>query len=615
MTDNRYTPQTIDKLFTIPLYQRLFEWDEPQVKQLLEDLYAAFKKDSSSPYYIGMLTAFKGSNERYSLVDGQQRFTVLMLMGIVFGWADFLQSNGELRLTFFARKNDESYLRSFIDHNPATYSNPKIKAAIDCIRSFVEDKTEEKDAFINYIYKQATFFISGLPTNYSLQDLNRYFEAMNEAGKGLENHEILKVQLLKLVHPDKRYEYTRIWNAVSEMDKFLLKPGEQEKQQEYRNRNLAAFQNPTVENVLTESNQNSSTSTPLEFYSIKQIQPKSEKPQEKTKESGEQAILNFTDYLLQVLWLCLSEDKRTNATDFFKKNNLLATFYCHIKQPGAGDPKESKASVDIDMFFESLLRYRLLFDYYIIRLNSSDQRTVTYSLNQVSEEKNYEAEQHLIQYQSMLLVSTESHLWLTPYLEYLTSHINIDIEKSLNYLQAWDNDRHVNADIRLDYQSASRYWFWRLDFYLWQKRVDYFEDLKRRKIAGNYIFRANRSIEHIAPQQPKTQSRVNLDDEHLHAFGNLAMISSGQNSSLQNESFEVKRAHVESFINDSVGGNIQSLKMLKIYEFVSWNEENVRKHHNEMIAVLIDSFGFEKKYSGVIKQLRSQLFQMETETA
>jgi hypothetical protein len=43
------------------------------------------------------------------------------------------------------------------------------------------------------------------------------------------------------------------------------------------------------------------------------------------------------------------------------------------------------------------------------------------------------------------------------------------------------------------------------------------------------------------------------------------MISSGQNSSLQNESFEVKRAHVEAFINGSKGGTIESLKMLEIY--------------------------------------------------
>ena len=114
METNRFTPAEItkcDECFSIPLYQRLFEWEEPQIIGLLNDLKKS--KDKNRPYYIGMLTATQGKD----LVDGQQRFTVMMLMGIVFkdywkeGWEKFIKTNNNKpRLHFKARPDDEEYL-------------------------------------------------------------------------------------------------------------------------------------------------------------------------------------------------------------------------------------------------------------------------------------------------------------------------------------------------------------------------------------------------------------------------------------------------------------------------------------------------------------------------
>ncbi len=614
MSHNRYTPATIDKLFSIPLYQRLFEWDDAQVTQLLADLYAAFSKDSTAPYYIGMLTAYKDKDERYSLVDGQQRFTVLMLIGIVLDWDYFLKNgNGALRLNFFARKNDENYLKDLISGNLPTYINKKMSAAIECIFKFLDNIPNTRVAFSKYALEQTTFFISELPNDYNLQDLNRYFEAMNEAGKGLENHEILKVKLLKHVTAEKRHEYTCIWNIVSQMNRCLILPGEKEKEQDYKNKNLAAFLNPSIDAFSPNKNADITFSNGEEYLSILQISPNSKKPSESVREAGEQAILNFTDFILQVLWICLNEDNRINATEFFNRNKLLTTFDSYIKQlHQVKDCKEDPtACVDVDHFFKALLEYRLLFDYYVIRQNSKEQSSITYSLNHISENEEEGKKQSHIQYQSMLLVSTETQLWLTPFLDYLRSNKQTSISDSLSFLKTCDNERQNKSFVSLDYGSINRYWFWRLDYYLWLNRTKYFSDEKQRRIANNYIFRANRSIEHIAPQQPRSESRIVLDVDYLHKLGNLAMISSGQNSSLQNESFEVKKAHVQSFINDSIGGSIQSLKLLKIHEFGTWNEENLIKHHNDMVAILIESFENDENYTKIIEKLKQQILHPE----
>ena len=53
--------------------------------------------------------------------------------------------------------------------------------------------------FATNVFERLSFFFSVLPNEY-LNDpmsLNKYFEAMNAGGKGLEQHEILKVQLMR----------------------------------------------------------------------------------------------------------------------------------------------------------------------------------------------------------------------------------------------------------------------------------------------------------------------------------------------------------------------------------------------------------------------------------
>ena len=69
------------------------------------------------------------------------------------------------------------------------------------------------------------------------------------------------------------------------------------------------------------------------------------------------------------------------------------------------------------------------------------------------------------------------------------------------------------------------------------------------------------------------------------------MISSGLTSSLKNKSFEIKKAHVESHLNETVGGTIESLKLLAIYCYYNahdqkWDKEAIENHGKEMLDIL-----------------------------
>lgn len=599
---HRFTPSSIGEnyLFSIPLYQRLFEWEEAQVTQLLSDLYASFLISAQQPYHIGVLTVFYDKLlKRYSLVDGQQRFTVLMLLGIVLEWEAFLKVNGGLRLSFFARDQDENYLKATIEKkSKATFVNKKMEDAIGYIRQFLNKDLKDIDAFKTYIKDQTTFFISELPNTYTPIELNRYFEAMNEAGKGLENHEILKVRLLGNLDEavDLSY-YTKIWNQVSEMDKCLIRQEEKESIEQFKKRYFDHFLNPSALFKPTseaDSETNTSKKTENTKKTIKDIQAKNIKPNSNHRVREEGAVVDFVEFLLLVLQLTLADKKTQSITDFFKKNKLLETF-----------KNQQLSSEDSKLFLDNLLKYRLLFDYFIIRRNSQDHRSNTYTLH-FSDESSSNKE--IIQYQSMLYVSISYYIWLLPLFQQLKQFLEKPTPENfsfLTYLKEWDNNRLVGTPPVLKYGSIDRYWFWRLDYYLWEERSVFFKD-KSLRIANNYVFKSNRSIEHIAPQTPKTESNIKLNDDLLHVFGNLAMISSGQNSSLKNKSFEIKKAHVSSFVNKSVIGSIESLKLLKIFTCDTWNEKLLKEHHNEMIDVLIKSFGNEEKFTSLKTNLELQ---------
>ena len=136
-------------------------------------------------------------------------------------------------------------------------------------------------------------------------------------------------------------------------------------------------------------------------------------------------------------------------------------------------------------------------------------------------------------------------------------------------------------------------------FGAWKERAkELFEkDSPEMTIVENYVFKRNRSIEHVAPQTPKSNSMMKWDDTPedkslRDRFGNLAMISQGLNSSLSNESYEVKTAHVKSYCNGSKSGSIESLKLLIIHRDypTGWTKDSIEEHGKKMYEWLCNSF-------------------------
>lgn len=601
MNNNRYTPKDIvEQRFSIPLYQRLFAWTPKEVRKLLSDLKEHFDSErfkiEKNAYYLGMLTAIE-REEYIDLIDGQQRFTVMILMAIAFKhipeWNSFLNAGKRLKLV--ARSEDENYLRKLanddslshhlnIGNSYYNYENLYMKNALLCIYDYIEevfgDDEKAKDIYALNIYNHLTFFISELPSHYLKEatSLNKYFEVLNSTGRGLEQHEILKVKLIRNQQDSDRL--VRIWNAVSQMEFPIIRRSEDINDHQYadlyryaiKECRLGNFDNALsyIKDSINDAQENANT---IDVIPVKK----------KEKSSGFQAverqdgILSFPEFLL--LSLDLSFD--LNGKDgFYQKDKLIERFEKHV-------------ITDIDSFYNNLLFYRLLLDYYVIRRDISNGQS-RFTIN--FRDNDRENRECLRQYLSMLSVSTEFYIWLIPYMKLLLQLPNdwLDASVILQKLKDEDNMRRcVNGYPQIlrteKYPNIDRYWFWRLDYYLWEQRAEYF-NTEDRKIVDEYVFRTNRSIEHLHPQDESYNEA--WDSDITNGFGNLAMISQSFNSLQSNDNIRVKFARIQEQLDNK---SLQSLKMLVMFRSANedhskWSEQLALDNLDQMCSLLEKTF-------------------------
>lgn len=142
MTDNymirRAIPDLLNKKYYIPEYQRGYRWEETQVLDLLQDLYAFFIGDTKGQFYCLQPIVVKEkqmNNELwYEVIDGQQRLTTIRIIMQIY---DQLNSNMFTAIShkytiMYATRPDMVDIFESIKIVPPTASSP---ATIDEIPS------------------------------------------------------------------------------------------------------------------------------------------------------------------------------------------------------------------------------------------------------------------------------------------------------------------------------------------------------------------------------------------------------------------------------------------------------------------------------------------------
>lgn len=552
-----YTPQKLANAnhgLNIPIYQRLFVWEEEQIKLLLEDLYNAYQHDKDLPYdlpyYIGIITIVK-KNSRWDVVDGQQRLTFLSLFAAYCcsldkdsSWKKFLYQDSELRINYEGRPEDREDLKIIIEQKNGDIKNSNFRMFVNCITTFKEKINENTwSDFSEYVYSRASFLVSELPENYKTTDLNLFFEKMNSTGRQLTVVEQIKGKYF----PGKADLFDACLNFETK------------------------FEEPNNEcNSGTEGENNSL----LEILKNEQNRDINPEPPLTQKEESARSILSPEVFLLHCLKLHANETEKDSR-------NLLTLF----NKSKFDDSKLLK-------FWEIMKTYRKWLDDNIIYLKAMNEGAWDYNFRGDDEES--QEMDKLKQFQAMLYVSSSPYQeWvLTAYRKSQGKDVSLDLLKEIDHEQHPSDSLNENV---LKYGCVDRYWFWKLDYLLWERFTDenacsFFKEYdlsgSEKEAIRTYRFRPNRSIEHLHPQ---TDAGA-WEEEQKHRFGNLAMISSSFNSAQSNDSIGIKFARLTD-VQLKIPGRLESIKLLLMFKSAKesvdgWTSDAVEDHENKMFELL-----------------------------
>lgn len=161
----------LNKKLTIPEYQRPYEWGKSNVFILLEDIIENYKEDSE--INLGSIILFK-NNEKFEIVDGQQRIITLSLLLNVL--------NPNIDITFF---NEEMLCVSSTEI--------KIIKNYHSIKELIH-RLEEKDnlnikKFYKYLEHNVKFYL--LEVN-KIEESFQLFDGRNSKYKDLSPVDLLK---------------------------------------------------------------------------------------------------------------------------------------------------------------------------------------------------------------------------------------------------------------------------------------------------------------------------------------------------------------------------------------------------------------------------------------
>lgn len=356
---------------------------------------------------------------------------------------------------------------------------------------------------------------------------------------------------------------------------------------------------------------------------IKNKDTKEEKPERFN------SIINFPNFLLQVLQIWLSQTKRNEKVALDDKQ-LIDQFEKYILLKGHGNQEHERVIENVKGFMFTLLKCKFIFDQYIVKRDYSTdhddwsiKRLKLYERNSsyvnTFEGNNTDIAQRVLLLMTAFHVSTPTlsyKYWLNGALYWLYQNKDkseSDYFNALQHLarkfifQRYLNEKqidyfdliygnHTIDDFKIDPSKLSfgniesNFVFNYLDFLIYCDSEN-----SNDKVIKNFKFTQRSSVEHFYAQQVEAADSK-LDDENLHSFGNLCLISSSKNSSIGNRLPSAKRDY---FMHEINKGKIDTLKLYRMIQMLGeekvWKKEQIEEHEKAMLKL------FESDYYDFVK--------------
>lgn len=600
--------------YLIPMYQRNYAWEEPHLRQLIQDVWDKFKENKDRNYYIGTLVAHRRPNGVYETVDGQQRLTTLNIIlcaiknelnvqDLDISW--FTKVN----ISYEYRERSSITLSTLYDHNrDDELRDYAIRRMYNNVQQSIVNMGDIK-GFLEYLFEKVKITRVILPAD---TDLNHYFEIMNSRGEQLETHEILKALIMRSssASPYKNWLIGQIWEACADMDRFVAMNFTKDIRETIFGKEWNTFSWEKLDEIV-EKDQSTNKVQENEQFSIEDVYKSDSNISitETTRDADRfKSVIKFPGFLLHVLRVMKEEDIPLDD------KRLLQTFSKYIEEKDFADK-----------FILNLLKLRFLFDKFVIKRDFKDDTaneklnllTLTKQKESFSYNNTYpEAEENkrVIMIESMFHVSLPSQNykhWLSAVLRYINQ--SNDGQGLGDYLEELarkymfgrflsDKRDEENFYYNAIFEKANIQLVNNIKFPTYTEHIDLFIfnyiDYCIWKAAWNkdknsefakFEFTSRNSIEHFYPQHPLTGQP--MDDDHLHDIGNLCLISSSKNSELRHYSPSAKTEHYGKSEYDSLKQalmmniiNEKKKKSSKTEEI--WWENDVKDHHKYILDLI-----------------------------
>ncbi len=573
--------------YFIPDFQRSFVWNEKDVRQLLNDMAEdAGNYEIETKNLVGYLLGtvvliFDRENNRYIVVDGQQRLTTLTLIAlaiektIIFReykddiWTQ-RRATARQAYCFF----DESYefTNAHIEHDEHLHfgkyygklirgeateediekeEDSNIQEVYSTILGHLEELNRQQLAhFVSYFFHCVKLIVTIAPSEAKAFQL---FEILNDRGRSLEPMDLIKNTFLKGLaqanNDDK--EFNDNWEKI-------------------------------MDNLQIDKKRKISSSTFLKYYllSIKGINVKAEKLFNHFKENPMPAdeILQFVDGMAKASAIYAQIEK--GKYDAYNNDDNMGLLF---------------KVLGIRQFHPMLMPFyyaeentkREILDL-VTRLGAS----ILFSYTQTNKIESLVPEL-LVKYLDTQKVDAD-----LAYKE-LAERIEHEIEKYSDQVKSlMPSKNHVSTSGNVNTKAGVILKF--IEVYFNENKADVILQISNRKKA---------SVEHILSQKLDFEEegisykdlKFKSDDErksYLHRIGNLTLIDISENSSMQNSSFKNKKSYYEaseyimtSTIVKAKPKNVQSGHQAELCDKINKYEKQYKPKGNHWTKEMIDKRG------------------------
>lgn len=607
--------------YVIPLYQRNFSWRRPQIEQLLQDIYSAFK-NGQNHYYIGSLVVLKRSNGDFEVIDGQQRLTVLSLI------TKIMKINDEPRLFYDSRPEFEEFLADFykskdvnsdIDYPQTAH----LRNAIGYIKEIDLDAeltaTKIGDAgtdFVNYFKNNVILVRVEIPQD---TDVASYFEIMNNRGAQLQKHEILKSFLLSKLNGKSYDEFAKIWTACSQMDTPIQKLFTADDRRRYFGDNYDDFRFKDLISIDNNSNGYTANTTPLDQILDITFQTLPAKDVNNNSSEGDaegdgaetkyKSIIDFPNFLMHVFKVMFPD--KVKFSDGEEKEIPLNEKYL------ISTYKAVENQLNSEDFIKTLFFCRTIFDKYVVKTVIDDkaeegerwtlkkpQKNNNNALDYIDTFDNDE-QNRIVKALTMLQVSFRSRIykkWLFEILKWFNEKRDVNIgydsyrnlldsiilnnynERKIEYNPIDENIHLTKEDSYSEGLNTPHFLFNFIDYLYW---VDWKSThlVESSKLVKDFEFKYWNSVEHHLARQFAEDSKIENYEDFIDNLGNLCLISKSSNSRLSDRSVEEKISRVP---DNNLGANRRVIysESKDSDGNYSWKETKIKQHYNEILELL-----------------------------